>query len=276
LDKGLAAAQRNDWPAAIEAFAHAQTYDAPEDPVVLFNLGLANAKAGRDLAALKYLHAYLAVAPNAPNAAAVRKEIAERKKAAREKLTKIFRTAREGVIGETLAHVRFSQAGAGDIDGALVGETRWSQGVWCSYAESLAAAGLFVETEKALTLASAGCAEGGVWSVWGVDAALRFGDFAAARDYAARGINKEMNDRRLREVEEAARRQPRREIEVWLSLDPLEQDKKLEPALRDAAQTSLALGIPMPSLVAMAGKDYGQVLLSIIGAERRFRYEDGQ
>jgi tetratricopeptide (TPR) repeat protein len=279
LEKGLAAAQRNDWQAAIEAFAHAQMFEAPEEPVVLFNLGLANAKAGRDLAALKYLHAYLASAPNAPNAAAVRKEIAERKKAAREKLAKIFRTAREGATGDTLGHVRMFQAGAGDIDGALVGEARWNGGAWCAYAETLAFAGLFVDVEKALTRAYPGCAEGGVWSVWGVDAARRFGDFAVAREYAGRYGEKEMRERRMREVEEAAKTKPRREIEVWLSLDPLEQDKNLDRALADAAKGPLnvaTMTISISERVAIAGQDYGKVLMSITGAEHRFRYEEGR
>lgn len=75
LDRGLAAAEEKQWDLAIKHFAEAQN-TARTNPQILFNLGLAHDKAGHELAALAWLQAYLAAAPRAPNADAIRKEIA--------------------------------------------------------------------------------------------------------------------------------------------------------------------------------------------------------
>jgi tetratricopeptide (TPR) repeat protein len=74
LDRGLAAAEQKQWVLAIKHFAEAQN-TAKTSPQVLFNLGLAHDKAGHELAALAWLQAYLAAAPRADNANAIRKEI---------------------------------------------------------------------------------------------------------------------------------------------------------------------------------------------------------
>ena len=66
---------------------------------------------------------------------------------------------------------------------------------------------------------------------------------------------------------------------MWLSLDPLEQDKNLARTLADAAKGPLnvaTMTISISERVAIAGQDYGKVLMSITGAERRFRYEEGR
>jgi tetratricopeptide (TPR) repeat protein len=76
LDKGIIAGKVPDYPLAIRFFEDARKL-APDAPVVFLNLGIAESKiAGRELRAIAWFGAYLAASPNAPNAAAVRKEIA--------------------------------------------------------------------------------------------------------------------------------------------------------------------------------------------------------
>lgn len=76
LDKGLAAAKQQEWDIAIRNFQDARKI-APDAPEVFYDLGLAESKiAGRELRAVAWFGAYLAVSPNAPNAAAVKDFIA--------------------------------------------------------------------------------------------------------------------------------------------------------------------------------------------------------
>ncbi len=75
LQAGLDAARAGQWDAAAEHFANARRSD-PAAPAPLYNLGLAEARLpGRELRAAGWLEAFLAVAPAAPNATAVRAEI---------------------------------------------------------------------------------------------------------------------------------------------------------------------------------------------------------
>lgn len=76
LDNGIIAAKVPDYPLAIRYFEDARKL-APQAPIVFLNLGIAESKiAGRELRAIAWFGAYLAASPDAPNAAAVRKEIA--------------------------------------------------------------------------------------------------------------------------------------------------------------------------------------------------------
>lgn len=77
LKRGFAMAQRQRWGLAIRYFGNAQKL-APLDPVVLFNLALANDRApGRNVVAAAWYRAYLAAAPNAQNAEKVRARIVD-------------------------------------------------------------------------------------------------------------------------------------------------------------------------------------------------------
>ena len=77
LDKGLAAARQQEWLVAIRYFDVARSA-APGSAVPLYNLGLAEAQLpGRELRAVAWFDAYLALDPNAANAAVVRKEMSD-------------------------------------------------------------------------------------------------------------------------------------------------------------------------------------------------------
>jgi hypothetical protein len=75
-ERGRMAAAQRLWALAILNFTEAQQ-EAPGDARLLYALGLAHDKAGHELAAAALLNAYLAAAPGAPDAEAVRREIAQ-------------------------------------------------------------------------------------------------------------------------------------------------------------------------------------------------------
>jgi hypothetical protein len=75
FDKGLIAARIPDYPQAIGNFEEARKV-AGDAPVLLYNLGLAESKIpGRELRAIAWFGAYLAVNPNAPNRTAIKDQI---------------------------------------------------------------------------------------------------------------------------------------------------------------------------------------------------------
>ncbi len=77
LKRGFEMAKRERWSLAIRYFGKAQEL-APTDAIVLFNLALANDRAeGRDIIATAWYQAYLAIAPDAANAAKVRSRITD-------------------------------------------------------------------------------------------------------------------------------------------------------------------------------------------------------
>lgn len=129
LDKGLAAAQLNDFDTAIRHFNDAFE-KAPFDPLVHFNLGLAHTKAGHELAAIAWFRAYLQAGSRTNNREEIEKAIADLEVAARAKAADIFKQAEEaasvliedGFITHRSLAFRsiFSvYAGAGDIDKAV-------------------------------------------------------------------------------------------------------------------------------------------------------------
>ncbi len=76
VNKGIIAAKVPDYLLAIRYFEEARKI-APEAPVIYLNLGLAESKiAGRELRSIAWFGAYLAAYPDAPNAAAVKEQIA--------------------------------------------------------------------------------------------------------------------------------------------------------------------------------------------------------
>lgn len=125
LDQGLEAARQKDWKLAAAYFTKAQECD-PRSPAVIFNLGLAHSKAGNELLAIVWLHVYLTVHPQAPNAGGVTAEIAKLKWRLREKTGKIFKSAAaeaERLQGQerdsALSMVVHYQACSGDLEGAV-------------------------------------------------------------------------------------------------------------------------------------------------------------
>lgn len=75
FDKGVIAARQREWEVAIQNFLEARK-TAPDAPELFYNLGLAESKIpGRELRAISWFGAYLAVNANAPNAADVKEEI---------------------------------------------------------------------------------------------------------------------------------------------------------------------------------------------------------
>jgi tetratricopeptide (TPR) repeat protein len=90
IAKGLTAAKQQQWLVAIRAFEEARAA-APDSPIPLYNLGLAEAQMpGRELRAICWFEAYLALAPNADNAAAVRQEIVSLDARAADNVRKII------------------------------------------------------------------------------------------------------------------------------------------------------------------------------------------
>ena len=94
FDRGLQAAQQQDWKLAAQSFSDAQKLGG-YDPRIYLNPALANAKRGQELQAIEWFNAYLALAPNAPNAQSVAGEIARLKDVLRAKILKIVAAGRE-------------------------------------------------------------------------------------------------------------------------------------------------------------------------------------
>lgn len=136
FDRGLMAVQLQEWGLAIRYFSDAQEIashfsdaqkTAPHASTVLFNLGLAHARAGHELPAIAWLHAYLDAAPQAPNAEAIRAEIERLKTVLRGKINAIFQTAIDAVQqldppGDrwiVIERIALYRAYTGDVEGAI-------------------------------------------------------------------------------------------------------------------------------------------------------------
>jgi hypothetical protein len=93
---GLAAAERADWRAAIAYFtaAHQRAHLVPK---YQYNLGLAHARAGNEVAAVAWLAAFLVAAPDAPNRGAIWSQIAELEAQARQEAEPIWAAAVKAV-----------------------------------------------------------------------------------------------------------------------------------------------------------------------------------
>ncbi len=126
LKRGFAMAQRERWNLAIRYFSNAQEM-APTDPVVLFNLALANDRApGRNVIAVAWYRAYLAAAPNAKNAEKVRNRVVDLEIESEAVIQDLLATA-EAVAAQltgqpkavALARIAGAQAFSGDLKRAL-------------------------------------------------------------------------------------------------------------------------------------------------------------
>ena len=121
LNNGILAAKLPDYLLAIRYFEEARKI-APKHPVIYLNLGLAESKiSGRELRAIAWFGAYLAAYPGAPNAAAVKEQIAVlkvRNQSNTARLIKQVQTAagqNEGLLGD----VAGLWAKAGDVTEGL-------------------------------------------------------------------------------------------------------------------------------------------------------------
>jgi tetratricopeptide (TPR) repeat protein len=95
LNKGIIAAKVPDYPLAIRFFEDARKI-APTAPVIYMNLGIAESKMpGRELRAIAWLGAYLAASPDAPNAAAVKEQIAVLEVRNQSNLLRLIKTVQD-------------------------------------------------------------------------------------------------------------------------------------------------------------------------------------
>jgi len=125
--RGLVAADQQAWDLAITNFWDAWSKSARREPRYLYSLGLAEAKAGRNLGGAAWLRAYLERSPTAPNAAAVRAEIAQLEQSADTEIRQVFATAPRIYAAEknsldaldNLAKLAVAQARYGLIDEAF-------------------------------------------------------------------------------------------------------------------------------------------------------------
>jgi tetratricopeptide (TPR) repeat protein len=126
LDKGIIAAKVPDYPLAIRFFEEARKI-APQASVVFMNLGIAESKMpGRELRAIAWFGAYLAANPDAPNAAAVKEQIAVLDVRNRSNVSRFLKTVQDAAVQlrgykrtDALANVAGLWAQTGDIAGAL-------------------------------------------------------------------------------------------------------------------------------------------------------------
>lgn len=93
-ERGLAAAARSDWPAAITAFTEALG-QAHATPGLMFNLGRAYQLRGWKIPAAMWYRAYLAAVPEAANAEAVRAETERLVAAIKEEALHLFDEAEQ-------------------------------------------------------------------------------------------------------------------------------------------------------------------------------------
>jgi hypothetical protein len=97
LDKGIIAAKVPDYPLAIRYFEDARKL-VPQAPVVFMNLGIAESKIpGRELRAIAWFGAYLAASPDAPNAAAVKEQIAVLEVRQQSNVARLLKTVQDAV-----------------------------------------------------------------------------------------------------------------------------------------------------------------------------------
>ena len=133
LNKGIIAARVPDYLLAIRYFEEARKF-APQAPVIFMNLGIAESKMpGRELRAIAWFGAYLAATPDAPNAAAVREQIAVLEVRNQSNVSRLIKTVQEAATklpavtyrdgmfftNGSLPPVAILWAKAGDIKAAL-------------------------------------------------------------------------------------------------------------------------------------------------------------
>jgi tetratricopeptide (TPR) repeat protein len=126
VNKGILAAKVPDYLLAIRYFEEARKL-APQAPVIYLNLGLAESKIpGRELRAMAWFGAYLSAYPGAPNAAAVKEQIAVLEVRNQSNVSRLIKAAQDAVnqmpgdIREShLSIVAWLWGRSGDVNAAL-------------------------------------------------------------------------------------------------------------------------------------------------------------
>lgn len=158
FELGMASVKEAKWDVAEKHFLEARAL-APTDPVVLLNLGVANAKMGRALPATLWLRAYLAADPGAKNAEQVKKEITRLDDQAQEISRKLIEQGiasvellpedADRVKARSFAEIAFTLSATGRIDEAIKLSRRYSfltvpeSSFWCYFGQYQVVAGDF-------------------------------------------------------------------------------------------------------------------------------------
>ncbi|MEK6664279.1 MAG: tetratricopeptide repeat protein [Pseudomonadota bacterium] len=162
LNKGIIAAKVPDYLLAIRFFEEARKL-APQAPVLYLNLGLAESRIpGRELRAIAWFGAYLAAYPDAPNAAAVKEEIAVLVVKSQSNLSRLIKMVQDVASqipeddqmptmgrdkGHILSEVSKLWAGIGDTAHAqktaelIIGYAMWKDAAYLAIAEAQFKAG---------------------------------------------------------------------------------------------------------------------------------------
>ena len=259
LDKGLESVKAQEWSLAAGYFAKARESD-PWSAAAIFNLGLVNAKAGHELPAMAWLHAYLAASPAASNVPAVREEIERLKSQLRAKVKRMLETSSDGAIklqdqnqkNDALNLLYLAKAIAGDIQGAVAtrrldsyykdrSEAELQSGVWFFHAKGLARAGDETAVRDALAHTDS---KDDAWRELS-GALLSEGELLAARKAARQIENREIKSSALAEIDEA--------LVFEGDLVPAETDlPNLDQNARSKVQGALSLKLAEMGKVAAA------------------------
>jgi tetratricopeptide (TPR) repeat protein len=98
INKGILAAKQEDYLLAIQHFQQARSI-APDDPVIFFNLGLAESKIpGRELRAMAWFGAYCAADPNSTKVPLVKDQIDRLKVTNESNLSRLIAMVQDAAI----------------------------------------------------------------------------------------------------------------------------------------------------------------------------------
>ncbi len=127
-ERGMVAVKQKLWDVAIRNFTEAQKADA-FSPEVLYNLGIASVKAGREIPASLWLRSYLEMTPETANAEKVSAEINRLEVLAEAKTQEIIDAAYKSITAlpkdleaqkkNLIGRLAFAQASTGQVDKAV-------------------------------------------------------------------------------------------------------------------------------------------------------------
>lgn len=202
VDKGIIAAKVPDYLLAIRFFEEARKL-APDAPIIYLNLGLAESRIpSRELRAMAWFGAYLAAYPDAPNAAAVREQIAVLDVRNQSNLSRLIKSLQNAAIqNANLRDVAKLYAEAGDIAGALKAAdltltADWKRAAQTTIAEAQIRAGDIAGAQNTLAVALAtadlivGDAESkSMGQSFIAEAQIKAGDIAGAKKTLASALS---------------------------------------------------------------------------------------
>lgn len=269
FDRGLKAVQQQEWDLAIRYFTDANT-TAPYASTVLFNLGLAHARAGHELPAIAWLQAYLAATPQAPNAEAIRAEIERLKTVTQGKMNTIFQTtiadaqqldpSKGDLDDSALICVVVCQAYVGDVEGAIATyklansqkEVSTSQ-CWSLFSEELISNGDLEGAQEALENVTEAKEQDEVWGDI-FYAMLKSGDIEAARNAAQKIHDADKRGKLLREL----------------------RIKVLEKTVNENARKGDFDFVPVEELLPLLENDLGRIRQLVSIAEQQGKFKDAE